>query len=68
MKGADQSAHLQSVQRLFIHSVVGMVAKLATFKISRLELVSVADQAGLSLIWSQNTEDRVFSAQKAHES
>ena len=57
MKGADQPAHLQSVQHLFINAVVGMVAKLATFKISRFQLVAVAEQAGSSLILSQNTED-----------
>ena len=35
------------------------------YKISRHKLVPVAEQAGLSLIWSQTPEDR-FSCVKAH--
>ena len=56
-KGADQPVHPHSLIRAFvvrcIHSVISILTK---FKISR-QLVSAADQAGLSLTWSETSED-----------
>ena len=49
-KGTDQPAHLRSLIRTFgAHFMEIMMAKLPTFKISTSQLVSVAEQPGLSL-------------------
>ena len=50
-KGADQPAHLHSLISTFVCFQVSLVIILAESKISRL--VSVAEQAGLSLTWLQ---------------
>ena len=65
-KCADQPAHPRSLISTFVvrflDSIVHMLAKS---KISRLQLVSVAEQAGLSLTWSHTAEDW-FSRDVAH--
>ena len=53
-KGADQPAHPRSLISTFVvHCLDRIIPILAKSKIPRLQLASVAEQAGLSLIWSQ---------------
>ena len=53
-KGADQPAHPHSLICTFVvHCLDSVISILAKSKISRLLLVSVAEQAGVSLIWSK---------------
>ena len=62
-KGADQPAHPQPhslISAFVIHCLDIIIIILAKPKISRLTLTSVAEQAGLSLTWSQTPEDRFF--------
>ena len=50
--GADQPAHLASlISTLMICSCESIIVKFAACKISILWLVSLVEQAGLSLIW-----------------
>ena len=52
-KGADQTAHMRSLISAFvIRYLEGIEFKLPLFKISIFELVSVADEAGLSPTWA----------------
>ena len=56
-KGADQPAHPRSLTSAFIVCCLdSIVSILAISIISRLQLVSVAEQAGLSLTWSQTSK------------
>ena len=48
-----------------IHCLDRIIPLFAIAEISRLKLVSVAEQAGLSLNWAQTPEDR-FSRGEAH--
>ena len=50
-KGANQSAHARSL--IITFAVRSLDTCIAKSKISRPFLVSVAEQAGLSLIWPQ---------------
>ena len=53
-KGADQPAHPHSLISTFVvHCLDRIISTLAISIISRLQLVSEAEQAGLSLIWSE---------------
>ena len=53
-KGADQPAHLRSLISAFVVRCLDSIISLASVtKISSLMLASVADQAGLSLTWSE---------------
>ena len=53
-KGADQPAHPRSLNSAFVVRCLDRMGPLlAIAEISSLLLVSVAAQAGLSLIWSQ---------------
>ena len=57
-KGADQLAHPRSLISAFVvRCLDSIIPILATSRISRLYLVPVAEQAGLSLTWSQIPED-----------
>ena len=57
-KGADRPAHPRSLISTFVvRCLVSMICIFATSKISRFYLDSVAEQAGLNLIWSKITED-----------
>ena len=57
-KGADQPAHLRSLISTFVvHCLDSIIPLLSIAKVSRLYLVSVAEQAGLSLNWS-DPEDK----------
>ena len=56
-KGADQPAHPRSLISTFIVRCLGITIPILT-KISRLWPISVAEHAGLSLTWSQASEDR----------
>ena len=65
-KGADQPAHPRSLINTFVvHCLDSMICILAISKVSRLYLVSIAEHAGLSLTWSQISED-AFSRDVAH--
>ena len=53
-KGADHPAHLRSLISAFVVRYLdSIIPILAKSKISRLQLVSVVEQAGLSLTWSE---------------
>ena len=65
-KGADQPAHPRSLISTFvIRCSDSMICMLAISKVSRFQLVSVAEQAGLNLTWSKISED-IFSCDVAH--
>ena len=57
-KGADQPAHPRSLISTFVFRCLdSMICILALSKVSRFQLVSVAEQAGLNLTWSKIPED-----------
>ena len=61
-KGTDQPAHPHSLINAFVvRCLDSIVPILAKFKISRIYLISVGEQAGLSLTWSQTPRRHVFS-------
>ena len=65
-KGADQPAHPRSLISTFVvHCLDSVICILAKAKISRLWLFSEAEQASLSVTWSDTPEDR-FSRDVAH--
>ena len=65
-KGANQPAHPCSLISAFVvRCLDSIISILAISKVSRLELISVAEQAGLCLIWSQTPKDR-FSHDEPH--
>ena len=65
-KGADQPAHPRSLISAFIVRCLDSVMSLVSvIYISNLMLASVAEQAGLSLTWSETPED-TFSHDGAH--
>ena len=53
------------ISPLFIHCLDNIIPIVAIFKISRVKLVSAAEQAGLDITWWQIPEDR-FSHDMAH--
>ena len=56
-KGADQPAHLCSLISAFVvRCLDSIIPLLAIAEISRVQLVSVAEQASLSLTWSQTVK------------
>ena len=58
-QGADQPAHLRSLISAFVVRCLDTIKPTLTkSKISRLQLVSVAAQAGLSHTWLQTPKDR----------
>ena len=66
-KDADCPALPRSLSSAFVvRRLDSIIPLFAISKISRSWLVSVAEQAGLSLIWSQTSEDR-FSRDGAHK-
>ena len=57
-KGADQPAHLRSLISTFVvHCLDSVMSLVSVTKISSLMLASVAEQASLSLTWSETPED-----------
>ena len=65
-KGADQPTHPHSLISAFVLRCIDTIIPiLAKSKISRLQLVSVAELADLRLTWSHTSEDR-FSRDMAH--
>ena len=65
-KDSDQPAHLRSLISIFVvHCLDSIIPIDSICKNSRLWLVSEAEQTGLSLTWSQTSEDRL-SCDKAH--
>ena len=65
-KGADQPACPHSLISIFVvHCLDSIIPIPGKSEISRLQLTSVAEQAGLSLAWSQIPKDR-FSLDVAH--
>ena len=64
-KGADQPAHPRSLISAFVvHFLNSIIPLVSIPKISRLWLVSVIEQASLSLTWSQ-TPKTGFSRDEA---
>ena len=60
-KGADQPAHLRSlVSASIVHCLDSVMSLVSVIKISNLMLASVAEQAGLSVTWSETPEDTFF--------
>ena len=58
-KGADQPVHAHSLISAFVIRCLDSIISLVSIsKISSLQLVYVAEQAGLSHIWSQTTFSR----------
>ena len=58
-KGIDQPAHSHSLIIAFIVCCLDtIVSEVAMSEISRLQLPSEAEQASLSHIWLENSEDR----------
>ena len=65
-KGADQPAHPRSLISTFVvRSLDSIISLVCRSEISRFELVSVAEQAGLNPNWSQTLED-TFSLDGAY--
>ena len=65
-KGADQPAHPRSLISAFVVRCLDSVMFLVSvIKISSLMLASVAEQASLSLTWSETPEE-TFSYDEAH--
>ena len=65
-KGADQTAHPRSLISAFVvHCLDSIMTFVSVNKISSLMLASVAEQAGLSLTWSETPED-TFCHDEAH--
>ena len=65
-KGADQPAHPRSQISVFVVRCLASIICLDSIaEISRLELASVAAQAGLCLAWLETPED-TFSYDGAH--
>ena len=65
-KGADQPAHLRSLISTFVvRCLDSMICILAISKVSRYQLASVAEQAGLNLTWLKIPKD-MFSRDVAH--
>ena len=64
-KGADQTAHPRSLISTFVvRSLDSVMSLVSVAKISSLMLASVAEQASLSLTWSETPED-TFSHDEA---
>ena len=60
-KGADQPAHPRSLISAFVFRCLDSLMSLVSVtKISSLMLPSVAEQASLSLTWSETPEDTFF--------
>ena len=58
-KGADQPAHRRSLISTFVvRCFDSMICIIAISKVSRFQLASVAEQAGLNLTWSKIPKDR----------
>ena len=65
-KGADQPAHLRSLISAFVvRSLDSIISLVFRSEISRFHLISVAEQAGLNVTWSQTPED-TLSLDRAH--
>ena len=65
-KGADQPAHPRSLISAFVVRCLDSVMSLVSVtKISSLMLASIAEQARLSLTWSESPED-TFSHDVIH--
>ena len=57
-KGADQPVHPRSLISTFVvRCLDSIIPILAKSEIARLQLLSIAEQAGLSLTWLQMPED-----------
>ena len=65
-KGTDQPVHLRNLISAFaVRCLDSVMSLFSVTKISSLMLASVAEQANLSLTWSETPED-TFSHDKAH--
>ena len=65
-KGIDQPAHLRSLISAFVvHCLDSVMSLVSVTEISSLMLAAVAEQASLSLTWSETPKD-TFSHDKAH--
>ena len=62
-KGADQTAHVRSLLSAFvIRFLEGIIAKLASCKISITLLVSVAEKTELRFAWSRTPKTDFLTA------
>ena len=60
-KGADQPAHPRSLISAFVvRCLDSVIAIVSVTKIPSLMLASVAEQANLSLTWSETPEDTIL--------
>ena len=67
-KDADQPAHLHSLISVFIVCCLdSIIPVLAKSKISRLQLISVAEPASLCLAWSQTLKTGFLLTRLIHE-
>ena len=58
-KGADQTAHPRSlISAVIVHCLDSIISLDSIAEISRLQLASVAAQAGLCLAWSETSKTR----------
>ena len=65
-KGTDQPAHSCSLISAFVvHCLDSVMSLVSVTKISSIMLASVAEQANMSLTWSETPED-TFSHDEAH--
>ena len=65
-KGADQPAHPRNLISAFVVRCLDSVMSLVSVtKTSSIMLVSVAEQASMSLTWSETSEN-TFSHDEAH--
>ena len=64
-KGADQPAHPRLISAFVVRCLDSVMSLVSVTKFSSLMLASVAEQASLSLTWSETPED-TFSHDEAH--
>ena len=65
-KGTDQPAHPRSpISAFVVHCLDSIISLDSIAEISRLQLASIAEQASLSLTWSETPED-TFCRVMAH--
>ena len=65
-KGVDQPAHpCNLISAFVVHCLDSIMSLVSVTKISSLILASVAEQASLSVTWSETPED-TFSHDEAH--
>ena len=65
-KGADQPAHLHSLISTFVvHFLKRIISKLVSYKLLMFQLVSIAEQTGLSLTLSEIPQNRFSNVSRS---